>query len=272
MLKIWLILIYFEYFEKGIRVKKIKILGLVIIIVMGLFACSQKENRQQDLNVESLPQFQQQYEIEINDYQQRQFKVEENNNQPGQQYEIKDDFDDYIEYENEDNFGFIIVTFATRDGSRSIKITEYLGENTEIRIPPTIQGLPVTLIEEAFNNKKITNFKLPDSIFNIGHQTFANNNLSSVIIPNTIHSISDRAFYNNQLTNIIIPNSVGYVGVEAFVKNQVVSITIGENVNLATTEYMKEGIVFDNNFDEFYETNGSKAGTYIYVNDNWRIQ
>jgi hypothetical protein len=29
---------------------------------------------------------------------------------------------------------------------------------------------------------------------------------------------------------------------------------------------------FDNNFDEFYEKNGSKAGTYIYNNGLWSVR
>jgi hypothetical protein len=51
--------------------KKLKIIGLFILIVIGVFACSKKNEQQQNINAENLQQPQEQKEIEV--------KVKENN-------------------------------------------------------------------------------------------------------------------------------------------------------------------------------------------------
>jgi len=65
-----------------------------------------------------------------------------------------------------------------------------------VRIPPRIQGLPVTHIGNgAFNNKKLINVTIPNSVTHIGKGAF---------------------YYNKQLTSITIGNSVTSIGIEAF--------------------------------------------------------
>jgi hypothetical protein len=84
------------------------------------------------------------------------------------------------------------------------------------------------------------------------------------------------AFGKNQLTSVTIPASVTIIGAMAFTENQLTSIAIGANVSLRVTAYDAQLFPsdelfpsFDNGFDEFYNNNGKKAGTYTYRNGQW---
>jgi len=84
----------------------------------------------------------------------------------------------WAQYNPESDF-----TVARSSDGRSITITGYTVIRQAVNIPPTIQGLPVTVIgDEAFRLKQLT----------------------SVTIPNSVITIEDRAFSRNQLTDIII--------------------------------------------------------------------
>ncbi|MDR0289495.1 MAG: leucine-rich repeat domain-containing protein [Treponema sp.] len=228
--------------------KKIKILVLVIIIIFVLFGCSQNKNQET-------------YKIEENDNQ-KQSEIVENHNQIDQQIEMENEFklEDYIIAGTHDHIG---------RGNIGITQYQYTGKKPDIEIPSIIRGSIVTEIE-GFNDKELSSVIIPNNVVRIGEWAFMNNNITNIIIPSSVRVIMDYAFYNNQLSEVVIPDNVRYIGMEAFTQNQIFSITIGSNVNLAMTSPAgKEGIVFDNDFDEFYENNGSKEGTYIYVNGNW---
>lgn len=66
-------------------------------------------------------------------------------------------------------------------------ITGHVGSNSAVRIPPQIQGMPVT---------------------HIGGLAFQERNLTSVSIPNSVTSIGNAAFWNNLLTSVTLPSSV----------------------------------------------------------------
>ena len=91
----------------------------------------------------------------------------------------------------------------------------------------------------------------------------------------TISKIGELGGYSN----IVIPKSVKHIHEGAFGGccaydwpgecmcydyNDINSITIGANVTLG-----KNSLPY-NSFDEFYNANSKKAGTYIYVNGQWR--
>ena len=60
--------------------KKLKIIGLFIIIIIGVFACSKKNEQQQNINAENLQQPQEQQEIEVDDEQlKKRFEAEKKN-------------------------------------------------------------------------------------------------------------------------------------------------------------------------------------------------
>jgi len=71
---------------------------------------------------------------------------------------------------------------AILDGS--VEITNYTGNANEIRIPESINGLPVVSIgERAFNLNRLTSVYIPNSVSHIGDRAFASNQLTSVSIP-----------------------------------------------------------------------------------------
>jgi len=106
------------------------------------------------------------------------------------------------------------------DGGRSAKITSYVGSKWTVKIPPNIQGLPVTHIgDSAFNgNKSLVSVTVPNSVTSIGSGAFSGcTNLNSVTMPNSVTSIGSSAFSGcTGLTSINIPSSVTSIGGSAF--------------------------------------------------------
>ena len=136
---------------------------------------------------------------------------------------------------------------------------------TDVVIPSTINGYPVTIIgnnggttvddlvgsfekknllslvlsdsvttieSNAFKDNQLTSIVIPNSVVSIGSSTFKNNQLVSAILSNNIRYISTETFTNNKLTNIIIPNSVKKIGFLSFKNNQLTSIEIPSNVTI----------------------------------------
>ena len=144
------------------------------------------------------------------------------------------------------------------DNNSAVAITRYRNNiATDITIPDTIDGLPVTQINDyAFVYNPLKSVTLPESITTIGVRAFmactqltkihipANvtsigenvfggcKSLTSINIPNNVTSIGDYAFYNcSALTSIDIPNSVTSIGDSAFANcSALTSIDISNGV------------------------------------------
>ena len=103
-----------------------------------------------------------------------------------------------------------------------VTITGYDGSATEVTIPSTINGNPVTAIgSNAFSNKTtITSVTIPGSVTTIGVGAFYGcEGLASITIPNSVTTIGASAFdICKRLTSITIPNSVAFIGEYAFRK------------------------------------------------------
>ena len=137
------------------------------------------------------------------------------------------------------------VVMAISGGFKGNITGSYTGTAHDIMIPNTLNGVTVSAIyQDVFNGKNLTSVS-----FETG---------SSI---NRIHA---RAFKNNNLTEIVLPNTIKKLDYGAFLDNNIVKITIGSNVEF-------EGKVFQNNdkFKDTYIAQGSKAGTYLYVNGAW---
>lgn len=127
----------------------------------------------------------------------------------------------------------------------SSSIKKYQGSLTDVTIPKSANGIVITqIMQDAFNGKNITSI------------IFAKDS--------SIERIHARAFMNNNLTEIVLPDSIQRIDYGAFMNNDIVKIIIGSNVEF-------EGNVFRNNnkFKNFYESEGMKAGTYLYEDNNW---
>lgn len=84
--------------------------------------------------------------------------------------------------------------YEIRDG-RAV-ILAYLGNEPRVTIPATIEGYPVTAIEEAaFQSTPVTEVTVPYSVTEIGWFAFANcQSLQSVTLPASVESIGYGAF------------------------------------------------------------------------------
>ena len=83
--------------------------------------------------------------------------------------------------------------------NNTVTITRYIGTDTVVNIPETIEGKPVV---------------------ELGRFSFSGYNLQSVKIPNTVQTIEQYAFRQNQLTYIDIPKSVTKIDTQAFNNNE----------------------------------------------------
>ena len=101
-----------------------------------------------------------------------------------------------------------------------VVITDYLGRDTEVTVPETIQGLPVTTIgADAFlDGFGITRITLPDTVTTIGDYAFAYcYDLKSINIPDAVTQIGSAAFQNcEQLQSIVIPAGVEKISTDTF--------------------------------------------------------
>ena len=109
--------------------------------------------------------------------------------------------------------------------------TESLPVITDVVIPSSINGVPVTTIGEyAFEVNDLTSVVIPDGVTTIGEGAFDGNNVTKVVIPDSVTTIGDWAFNSNNLTSVVIPDSVTAIGYEAFYGNNLTSVTIGNSV------------------------------------------
>ena len=196
----------------------------------------------------------------------------------------------FSEYDDPKDFDIKII-----DEGESVSITRYKERNTAtLRIPTRIRGLPVTGVgEQAFFGNHLLSVTIPDSVTNIGIEAFSHNALTNVIIPDSVTHIGHAAFSNNDLTSVIIPDSVTYIGNWAFQDNRLTSVIIGSNVSsIGGLAFLQRGRiriqsitipgnvdltvsqynVFGYGFDEFYNSNGKKAGTYTWDGKSWSVQ
>jgi hypothetical protein len=109
---------------------------------------------------------------------------------------------------------------SLHNGGKSIMITVYTGSKQTVRIPPVIQGLPVTHIgDKAFYYyTDLAGVTIPDSVTSIGEKAFFGcTSLANVTIPNSVTGIGEKAFSGcTSLTSINIPNNVTSIEISAF--------------------------------------------------------
>ena len=209
------------------------------------------------------------------------------------------------QFDSEDYF-----TITSLDGGVSAVITGYTGTGTVVRIPPNIQGMPVTAIGDgAFQNRRLTSVTIPQGVRTIGNQAFFGNRLSSVdipagvsrignqafmnnilasaAIPNSVILIGDQAFSNNRLVNVNVPNNMVTVGDRAFMNNLIDHVTIlnsmatignqafrGNGVNSVTigANVQIDSTAFGQNFHIFYNNNRQRAGVYTWTGRDWSFR
>ena len=137
--------------------------------------------------------------------------------------------------------------YDLNEAGNGIVITKYIGSNSNLVIPRTIEGYPVVEIGSlygegdrivpdnflvslvipegvriigmrAFNNQKnLTSVTLPSTLKDIGRNAFEYSGLRTVRIPDSVENIWDSAFgQSRNLTDVNIPVSIKRIGVYAF--------------------------------------------------------
>jgi len=132
---------------------------------------------------------------------------------------------------------------------RSVTITKYLGNESNVVIPSVINSLPVTAIGySVFSwNKNLENITIPSTVTVIGDEAFYNcENLSNIIIPSSVRLIGEMAFYFcESITTVNIPSSVITIRDAAF---SFCRDLININVDSRNPNYRSiDGVLFDKN-------------------------
>lgn len=131
---------------------------------------------------------------------------------------------------------------------KTLVITNYKGNETEVVIPAMIGKDKVTLIEGAFSaamspklisnadiRKKITSVSVPDGVTVIGAFAFDScGSLSSLALPDSLEEIGRSAFGScKSLSSVILPGGVKSIGWCAFIGcEKLTSITISNTVTI----------------------------------------
>lgn len=124
--------------------------------------------------------------------------------------------------------------YEVDDGS--ITIQAYTGEKTELEIPGSIDGIPVTDIAASafFGKTTLTSVMIPEGVASIGYQAFHScSSLTSVSIPEGVTTIGGGAFGDcGSLKDITLPESLKQMGDSFAFENcsSLTSIIIPKNV------------------------------------------
>lgn len=103
-----------------------------------------------------------------------------------------------VDIEPEVNYDEICEDFLLiSDGGNSYSVSGYVGTTTDITIPSSYNGLPITAIKDgAFQNSEIQSVIIPDSVTAICASAFQNcKNLKSVTLGSGVEIIGTYAFY-----------------------------------------------------------------------------
>ena len=124
------------------------------------------------------------------------------------------------------------LLFETNDGA--ITITGYTGKPTDLNIPSTTNGYPVTSIAAyaLSGSFSLTNVTIPGSVTNIGYHGFIYSSaLKNVSLTNGLLSIGDGAFSQcSQLVSVTIPSGVTDIGEQVFFNSGLQNVTIPDTV------------------------------------------
>lgn len=109
--------------------------------------------------------------------------------------------------------GFTYVIYST-----GAAISGYNGTDTELIVPDTLGGSPVTQISaDAFSSLAVTSITLPDSVTTIGNRAFSGSTIRSVSLPAGLTQLGSSVFQNcKALEAIVIPDGITQLNTYTF--------------------------------------------------------
>lgn len=117
--------------------------------------------------------------------------------------------------------------FLWREVEGGVEIIKYIGSAEVVGIPRQLdQKNVVSIGEDAFYEKKITQVFIPDTVREIKESAFAYNELTEIVIPSSVRTIGEKAFEYNQITEVVLPNSVTKLGAFAFYNNKLTRVVL----------------------------------------------
>lgn len=99
--------------------------------------------------------------------------------------------------------------YCIRNNNTAV-VTKYLGSETQVTIPETVENYPVTEIAEAaYYRTNLTEVIIPDSVEKIGYWAFDDcKNIKGIYIPKNVQYIENYAFENNSQMLIMFESDV----------------------------------------------------------------
>lgn len=145
-------------------------------------------------------------------------------------------------YEGSHNFvdGFCTIcrqgeeySYAAQDGQ--VTITGYHGTRTEVEVPATILGMPVTAIGDGAFQDQVTIEKItvPQGVTSLGEYAFAYcTKLKEITIAESVQTIGAAAFTCcDQLPSVVIPEGVTRIAMDTFFNcPKLESVTVPDSV------------------------------------------
>lgn len=152
--------------------------------------------------------------------------------------------------------------YSTTSGK--VTIDKYVGSDSAVTIPSTLDGYPVISIghDAFYANYGVTNVTIPTGVTTIGYMAFDNCiNLTSITIGSSVTSIGDGAFNGcASLASVTIPRYVTGIGAGSFA--YCVSLT-NIMVNALNSTYTSiAGVLFDKNIKTLIAYPGGMVGGY----------
>lgn len=131
------------------------------------------------------------------------------------------------------------TTTTLSDGT--LEITSYLGNDKEVIVPCTINGVKVTSIgTKAFYYKAVTSVILPGTLTKICDHAFSYSGITSIVIPKGVVSIGKSVFACTNLATISLPSTLKTLGSDVFALTALKRLVIPSSVT-AIPDYMCYG-------------------------------
>lgn len=170
----------------------------------------------------------------------------------------------YARWEQIDETSF--TYYSNEDGaSYTIRSFNPKFENYDtIIIPSEYNGLPVTGIDNAFqNDKTIKNIVLPETLKNINDNAFRNTNLETINLPSSLETIGNYAFTNTDYLSVYIDDlsDLISIGDYSFYSSEIRAFDFTTAINL---NYLGQCAFLDSKITSADFTNCTKISKIEY--------